>query len=232
MTSSAGAAAILGATGPTGKHLARELVARGVAVRVISRNDEGLRRAFGRFDVERRTADACDGSATRDALAGCDVVFDCIGLPLERIGDHSVTARNVASAIEATGARCVHVSSYWSYVPIQRVPVSEDHPRQDGGPIVQARREAEDVLQRAGAAVVQLPDFYGPEVHTSTLQQALTEAARDKPVHWVGSLETPREYAFVPDAMRTVLALADRGEAAGERWIVPGSPGRCVISCP
>jgi uncharacterized protein YbjT (DUF2867 family) len=48
-------AAILGATGPTGRHLARELAARGIAVRV----EERLAQAFAgnaRGDDGRRRA--------------------------------------------------------------------------------------------------------------------------------------------------------------------------------
>jgi hypothetical protein len=46
---------------------------------------------------------------------------------------------------------------------------------------VRHRREAEDILCEAGAAILHLPDFYGPQVHISTLQNALNEAASGKP---------------------------------------------------
>jgi hypothetical protein len=45
---------------------------------------------------------------------------------------------------------------------------------------VRFRREPEDILLDAGAAVVNLPDFHGPEVHVNTLQQALVEAVAGK----------------------------------------------------
>jgi hypothetical protein len=61
----------------------------------------------------------------------------------------------------------------------------------------------------AGAAVVHLPDFFGPEVHTSTVQNALEEAISGKPVSWMGQSDTPREAAYVPDAMRIVANLAE-----------------------
>ena len=44
-------------------------------------------------------------------------------------------------------------------------------------------------------------------------------------MNWIGSPETEREYAFVPDAMEAVVRLALRDEAYGERWIVPGAGG-------
>lgn len=215
--------AILGATGPTGRYLAREWLARRSAVRVVSRSAPNLQRAFGAMAVERVAADALDAEATRRAVEGCDAVFDCIGLPLEHIGDHPRTARNAAAAARGAGARLVHVSSYWAYIPIVRVPLAEDHPRAGGGRIVEMRRSAEDIMREAGAAVVNLPDFYGPEVHLSILNRALEEAAAGKTVNWIGARGTPREHVYVPDAMRAVAELALHGEAYGERWIVPGA---------
>jgi nucleoside-diphosphate-sugar epimerase len=216
--------AILGATGPTGRHLGRELVRRGARVRVISRSEENLAEAFRDLDVERTTADALDAGALRRALDGREVVFDCIGLPADRMADHPRAARSLAAALAATGARCVKVSSYWSFLPVQRLPMTEEHPRTGGPPWSLLRREAEDVLRAAGAAVVHLPDFYGPLVHTSTLQNPLRDAVAGKPMTWIGARDVGREYVFVPDAMVAVAALSERDEAWGESWIVPG-PG-------
>ncbi|MCZ7563461.1 MAG: NAD(P)H-binding protein [Burkholderiales bacterium] len=215
--------AILGATGPTGKHLAREWLRRGAAVRVVSRSALNLARAFGAGSVERVAADALDGAAIRRALAGCDAVFDCIGLPLERIRDHPPTARNAVEAARETGARLVHVSSYWAYIPIVRTPLAESHPRTGGGLAVRMRREAEDIMQAGGAAVVNLPDFYGPEVHLSILNRALEQATAGRTVEWIGSARTAREHVYVPDAMCTIAEIAQREAAYGERWIVPGA---------
>lgn len=98
---------IIGATGPTGIHLARELVTRGHSIRVVSRNLENLGRAFGNVDVERMTADALDESSIRGAVAGCDLVIDCIGLPGNVMEQHAVTARVIVDAAASVGARCL-----------------------------------------------------------------------------------------------------------------------------
>jgi nucleoside-diphosphate-sugar epimerase len=213
---------VLGATGPTGKHLVAELISRGATVRAVSRNEAKLARAFPDPAVERVAADLLEPEQAKRAVAGTDVVFHCLGLPMERIADHPVAARNLAAALDG-GPRCVHVSSYWAYIPIRKLPVTEEHPRVDGNEAVRMRRQAEDILQHAGAAVVHLPDFYGPEVHTSTIQRALEQALDGKPVQWIGSAGVGREYVFVPDAMKAVAKLALRPEAFGERWIVPGA---------
>jgi nucleoside-diphosphate-sugar epimerase len=215
-------ATVLGATGPTGKHLVAELTARGAAVRVVSRDEAKLARAFPDPAVERLAADMLDPRQAARAVAGSDLVFHCLGFPMERITDHPVAARNLAGALDG-GPRCVHVSSYWAYIPIRKLPLTEDHPRTDGNTAVRMRREAEDILQQAGAAVVHLPDFYGPEVHTSTIQRALEQAIAGKAIQWIGSPGVSREYVFVPDAMKAVAELALHSQAYGERWIVPGA---------
>ncbi len=216
-------AAILGASGVTGKFLAVELLDRGVAVRVVSRSASNLERTFPQAGLERVAADALSADETLRAVEGCDVVFDCIGLPADRMADHGVCARNIAAAVNRTGARCVQVSSFWAYLPQVSLRISENHPRSGGPFAVRMRREAEDILQQAGAAVVHLPDFYGPEKMSSTLQQALQEAAAGKTVNWIGSAKNAREYLYVPDGMKTVADLAHYPEAYGERWIVPGA---------
>jgi len=222
MTLALGKAAVLGATGPTGMHLVRTLLEQGTAVRVVSRSPRHLERCFAARPAERIAADLLEPDATARAVEGCDVAFNCVGFPAAHMDRHPVAARSVARAIASTGARCVHVSSYWAYLPLQSSPLTETHPRHDGTAWMRHRRAAEDIHLEAGAAVVHLPDFYGPDVGDSVLQRPLTQAARGKTISWIGSADTPREYAFVPDAMATVARLARREEAYGERWIVPG----------
>lgn len=215
--------AIVGATGPTGWHLAHEMARRGLAVRVVSRRRESLERAFAGFDVEPAEADATDPQALARALDGCELAVDCIGLPPERMSDHPATARNVAAAARAAGARCLQVSSFWAFLPHRGEVVDEGHPRHGGHDWFRLRREAEDVLLDAGAAVVHLPDFFGPRVHTSAVQSMLEEAVAGKPMSCLGNAGVARETVFVPDAMRTVADLLARDEAYGTDWAVPGN---------
>jgi len=214
---------ILGATGPTGRALATELRRRGVPVRAIARGMKGLTRAFPEADLEKVAGDALDPPALRGAIEGCDCVVDCIGLPGDRMADHPEIARNIAAAVDETGARCVQVSSYWCYMPIVSLPVSEGHPR-EGGPLwARLRREPENILRNAGAAIVHLPDFFGSHVHVSTLQMPLRDAVDGKPMNWIGGVDVERDYIYVPDAMRIVADLLASETAYGDDWLVPGS---------
>jgi nucleoside-diphosphate-sugar epimerase len=215
-------AAILGATGPTGIHLTAELRKTGATVCVTARNMDKLARLFPDSKIDKRPADILDAGETLRAIKGCDLVYDCIGLPGDQMHLHPVTARNIAGALAQTKARCVQVSSYWSYYPQVRARMDENHPRSGGPPWVRWRREAEDILYDAGAAILHLPDFYGAQVHVSTLQNALMEAAQAKTVNWLGKADIAREYIYVPDAMRIVAAIGARPEAAGSHWCLPG----------
>jgi nucleoside-diphosphate-sugar epimerase len=215
--------AILGATGPTGIHLAAELRKTGTPVRVVARNLEKLARLFPDSTIEKRPADILDAGETLRAVEGCDLVYDCIGLPGDQMHLHPATACNIAGALAQTKARCVQVSSYWSYYPQVRARMDESHPRSSGPPWVQWRREAENILCDAGAAILHLPDFYGLQVHVSTLQNALMEAAQARTVNWLGKAEIARDYTYVPDAMRIAAAVGARPDAAGSHWCLPGS---------
>ena len=81
---------------------------------------------------------------------------------------------------------------------------------------------AEDILSEVGAAILHLPDFYGPQVHASTLQNALNEAGSGKTVNWLGKADVQREYIYVPDAMRIAAAIGAHPEALGAHWCLPG----------
>ena len=214
--------AIVGATGPTGIHLVAELRKYTVVVRAIARDLDKLARLFPDTAVEKRATDILDADATLRAVDGCDLVYDCIGLPGDQMHLHPVTARNIADALRHTKARCVQVSSYWAYYPQVRTEMNESHPRSGGPPWVRYRREAEEVLCETGAAILHLPDFYGPHVHVSTLQNALNEAASGKTINWLGRADTQREYVYVPDAMRIAAAIGAHAEALAGHWCLPG----------
>lgn len=215
--------AVVGATGPTGRALAAELLKRKCPVRVIARRADVLEAHFPGPEIEKKPGDALEFASLAPALRGCDLVIDCIGLPGDRMADHPKTARNIARVVKDSGARCMQVSSYWSFLPIRRLPVSERHPREGGPPWVRFRRETEDILRDAGGAIVHLPDFFGPHVHTSTLQLGVIDAVNGKPMNWIGPADVKRDYIYVGDAMRVVAELLAREEAYGDDWVVPGS---------
>jgi putative NADH-flavin reductase len=102
--------AIVGATGPTGIHLVTELRKSVATVRVIARSIDKLARLFPEAAVEKLSADILYADATLRAVDGCDIVYDCIGLPGDQMHLHPAIARNIAGALRYTKPRCVQVS--------------------------------------------------------------------------------------------------------------------------
>jgi putative NADH-flavin reductase len=94
--------AIVGATGPTGIHLAAELRKTAAAVRVVARGMDKLARLFPDAAVEKWPADILDTDATLRAIEGCDLVYDCVGLPGDQMHLHPGTARNLKGALQHT----------------------------------------------------------------------------------------------------------------------------------
>lgn len=215
--------AIVGATGATGRALADELMQRNVPTRVVSRSMEHLAESFPQTEIEKRAGDALDGDSLRAAVEGCDLIVDCIGLPGDKMALHPETARNIVMAAGQTGARCLQVSSYWCYMPIGDLAVSENHPRTGGPDWAKWRRETEDILRDAGGAILHLPDFFGPHVAFSALQMARRDAVAGKKIQWLGDANAARDYIYVPDAMRIAADLMTHEQAYGQDWIVPGS---------
>jgi len=169
-------------------------------------------------------ADLLKPANIEKCLQGCDLILDCVGFPPELMDKHPVAAANIANAIKGATVRCVQVSSYGSYLPIRNLPLSETHPRTDGSEWMKFRREAENIMQRAGAAVIHLPDFFGPFVHTSTLQNAVREAVGgSSKVNWIGKRDVERDYIFVPDAAKIITRMILLPGTYGARWILKGS---------
>lgn len=219
-------ALVLGATGGTGRHLAAELLRRGVETRVASRSAEGLAAAFGDTAAERVVADAARGDEVERALAGCDVVFHCIGLPPDAFPRHVELARVVVEAAARAGARPFLLSSYWSYGPLPDRPVAEDHPPSGDVPEGRIRRREEEVFLGAGGAVAVLPDFFGPLASISVLNDGLAAAAEGSTVLWPGDPDAARDFLYLPDLAPVLCDLVAHDACWGLRWNVPGSGPR------
>lgn len=215
--------AVFGATGATGREIVRELLRRGVGVRAVSRSIEKLERDFGDTDVELHAADLVDRALAVEAGAGCDLIFHCVGLPLESYHLHVPIAENTAAAMQEHGARGLLVTSFWSYGPVGSTSVSEDQAPVDGCGKCEIRRQLEEVILEAGGAAALLPDFYGPGADVSMLNDALAAAAAGKTALWPGDPDAPRDFIYIPDTGRLLCDLAGRPEAYGKRWNVPGS---------
>jgi nucleoside-diphosphate-sugar epimerase len=182
-----------------------------------------LKRNFAQGSVEYCEADLASPDATARAVDGCDVLFLCVGLPLNRYDEHITIARTVTQAMMQTKAKCVAATGYWSYAPVRQNPIREDHLRRGGGRFAKVRQLQEDLLTTAGAAVAMLPDFFGPGASVSMVNDAFAMLARGKRAQWPGDPAAPRDFLFMPDVGRPLVELATRKGAFGQRWNLAGS---------
>lgn len=81
--------------------------------------------------------------------------------------------------------------------------------------------------------IVRLPDYYGPTANeASYLGSTLESIAAGKPAMFIGNMNVPREYVYLPDAAVMIVELACREEAYGQNWNIPGTgtiSGRDIV---
>ncbi len=176
-------ALVTGATGFTGGHLARFLVARGDHVRVLVRprpgSDPG--RSVTHFGadatrVEVVSGDLTDAAAVKRAADGVDLVYHIAaiyrqaGLRAEQYRAVNATAvRTIIHAAKAGGAkRVVHCSTVGVHGDVEHPPANEDAPLRPGDIYQETKLEGEDVARTAAretgvAVVIARPTgIYGP----------------------------------------------------------------------
>ena len=225
-------AAIFGAAGAIGSCVAAELERRAIPFRVVGRSKSRLEAAFGSLEhAEIFDADASDLRSAGAAARGIDTIFYCVGLPYPSHYLHPMLMHTTLEAAAAMGVeRVVLISSVYGY-GVPRTPrVAETHPREPETRKGRYRKEQEDLVleaHRAGrmqALIVRLPDFYGPGAAQALANLIFEGALANKTANWIGPVNTPHEFVFVPDTGPVIVALAARPECYGEAWNF-GGPG-------
>ncbi len=223
--------AIVGAAGAVGRATMDELERRGARVTVIGRDEAKLREAFeGRAQI--RAADLLNIQQATEALEGVTSAVHAVGLPYPQFELHPVLMRHALEAARRAGvSRMLVVSSVYSYGSPQTRRVSEEHPREPGTRKGRFRKEQEDAAMEAHGkgglhtAVLHLPDFYGPYAANSLAAVIVQWAMQGRTVNWLGDLDAPHEFVFIPDAACTIADVLERGESSfGRRWNL-GGPG-------
>lgn len=168
-------ALVTGATGKVGHATARALLAAGHEVRVLVRDP---RRASSLLPpgVQMVTGDVTDAASLPPAVAGCELVFNAMGLPEQWLADvtqfERVNAGGTESLVRAARAagvrRVIHTSTIdvFDAEPGARLDESAvaDYPK--GTPYERSKQRAEE-LARAAAADMELvfvnpSAVYGP----------------------------------------------------------------------
>jgi nucleoside-diphosphate-sugar epimerase len=224
--------AIFGAAGAIGTAVGEELARRGVPFRAVGRSREKLERTFGKMPhAEVFPADLAESRSAGAAARGVDTIIYCVGLPYPSHSLHPVLMRTSVEAAKMVGvARLLLVSSVYPYGVPRTSRVAETHSREPQTQKGKYRKEQEDIVLAAHAPgalrtlVVRLPDFYGPHADLGLANPVFRAALAGKTANWVGPVNTPHEFMFVPDTGPVIADLASRDECFGEAWNF-GGPG-------
>ncbi|HEU4905777.1 MAG TPA: NAD(P)-dependent oxidoreductase [Solirubrobacterales bacterium] len=237
-------ALVSGAHGFVGSHLARALLARGNAVRVLDRPaprlaDVGGERLSGldllgiRAEVELVEADLRDAEAVSAAVAGAGSVYHLaaqtiVGVaresPLETFEVNVRGAWNVFEACRAHAVeRVVFASSDKAYGSSPELPYREDFALR-GINIYDAGKAAADTIARSYAnayglplAVTRFANVYGGgDLNFSRLIPETVVALLDGRAPAIRSDGSPeRDFLHVDDAVSAYLAIAAALDAGG-----------------
>jgi len=235
---------VTGGHGFVGSHLAKALLERGEAVRVLDRPapreaDVGGPRRSGlellgiSEEVELAEGDLRDAGAVEAAVGGCDTVFHLaaqtiVGVarrsPLETFEANVRGAWNVFEACRAQGARrVVFASSDKAYGPSPELPYREDFPLRAAN-TYDASKAAADIVARSYAhahglplAVTRFANVYGGgDLNFSRLIPETAVAVLDGRRPAIRSDGSPeRDFLHVDDAVGAYLAVAAALDGGG-----------------
>ena len=220
--------AIFGAAGAIGHSIAAELDRRGIPFRAVGRNRERLAKEYPQADCV--AADLGNADAAEWAAGGVDTIFYTVGVPYPRFQLHPVLMRTtIDAAVKAKVERIVVVSGIYSYGEPRTPRVAETHPHEPVARKGRFRKQQEDVAMDAHRSgrlltlVTYLPDFYGPHAESGRAHEIFDAASKGKRAPWLGPLDLPHEFLYVPDAGPALVDLAARDDSYGERWNIGGA---------
>jgi nucleoside-diphosphate-sugar epimerase len=213
--------------GPVGLATARELVAAGHAVLLVSRSGTGPEIA----GVTRAAADAADADRLTELAAGAAALYNCINPPSYDVWTTywpPVAAAFLAAA-ERSGAVLVIASCLYAYGPVD-VPMVEGMP--DAATGTKARIRATmwaDALAaheagRLRAVEVRGSDYMGAGIASAHIPQVTQSALKGKAVRVFGRPDLEHSFTDVRDMGRALAAVAVRESAWGRVWHAPTNP--------
>ncbi|MFE9016227.1 NAD-dependent epimerase/dehydratase family protein [Streptomyces cyaneofuscatus] len=218
--------AVLGANGPIGEELTRELYRNFTHdIRLVSRKPTKV------HDTDQLvTADLTDREATNRAVEGSEIAYLTVGLPMDaQLWEEQFPAmmRNVIDACATYGTKLVFFDNTYMY-PGTTTPQTESTRFEPNGRKGRVRAQIATTLLDAmsagtvDAVICRAPEFYGPG-KTKSLTNALVFdriRAGKRPLVPV-SAQTARSLIWTPDAGRAMALIGNTSDAYGQTWHLP-----------
>jgi dTDP-glucose 4,6-dehydratase len=231
--------AVTGAGGFIGSHLTEALVRAGAnvsaVVRYNSRGDDGNLRHLDpevRGNLRVHRIDLADVDATRQALAGAEVVFHLaafVGIPYSYANPHDAVLNNVLSTLNVLSVaresgleKLIQTSTSEVYGSARAIPIPETHPLQPQSPY-SASKIATDHIALSyhyafglPVAVVRPFNTFGPRQSArAVIPTVITQALTGSEIR-IGATTTTRDFTFIEDTVRGFLLAAESPSATGE----------------
>ncbi len=228
---------IVGA-GAVGTAVARQLVATGARVRLVTRSGSGPEHPA----IERVAADASDAVRLTELSQGAVAIYNCANPPYHRwVQDWPPIANALLVAAERTGAVLATCSNLYGYHPDDAERVSragtgltEDlpltAPSTKGRVRARMWTDALDAHQagRVRVTEVRASDYLGATSASMLGDLVVPRLLAGKSARVLGDPDVPHAFTYVGDVARMLIVAASDERAWGRAWHVPTHPARPV----
>ncbi|GEM84829.1 NAD-dependent epimerase/dehydratase family protein [Meiothermus hypogaeus] len=212
-------------TGPLGCSVAEELIKRNKAVRMISRSGQA-----GVPGVETVAGDALSLEFTRRITDGAAVVYQCAQPAYHRWAEEFPALQaSILEGAAANKARLVIADNLYMYGDPNGQPINEESPQNPTskkGKVRKAMADAALATHQAGRLQVALsrPSHYFGPGYKVTGNMVFKKALSGQAMQFLGRLDQPHSFSYVPDAGRAMAVLGTSEQGWGQVWIPPVQP--------
>lgn len=213
-------------SGPLGRAVMKELLARGKTVKLVNRSGKG---SFP-TSVALTAADIYDPANVRDACQGAAVVYLCAAPNYAHWPDQfPPLARAVVTGLSGSGSKLVFGDNLYMYGEVSG-PIHENLPHAATTRKGRTRAQVADLLMEAHAsgkvsvAIGRGSDFFGPYVTGSMMgERTFRPILAGKAAEGAGNIDLPHTYTFIEDFGKALVVLGENPEAFGQVWHVPNA---------
>lgn len=229
---------VTGADGFIGSHLTELLLARGYKVKALSYYNSFNHWGWLEDIPENEnltiiSGDIRDPHFCREMVSGVDTIFHLaalIAIPYSYLAPDSYVDTNVKGTLNICQAakgkgniRIIHTSTSEVYGTAQYVPIDEAHPKQPQSPY-SASKIGADMMAMSFYNAFDLPvtiarpfNTYGPRQSArAVIPTIIIQIAQGMRQIKVGDLSPTRDFNYVKDTCRGLLALAESDSALGK----------------
>ena len=210
-------------SGPIGSSVARELVARGESVRMVTRSGSGPAHPL----IERIAADATDAARLTDLTRDAVALYNCANPKYTQWETlWPPLAGAMLTAAQRTGAVLAITGNLYGYGPVPGGRMTERSPLAATGRKGRVRIKMWQDALASGIRTVEVrgSDYIGAGAASVFSAVLLPAIAKGRTAWAPGDPDAPHTYTYTGDMGRALVKLAGDERAWGQAWHVPSAP--------